>query len=128
MRTKANAYGILFEFPQSAEIDLNKMSLLFKQVGGDKAKQILDAVLPKTSLFAVKFSHVAKRFGLIRKDADYRQVGLKKIIRALPPESPVLREVLNELQAEKLDVLGAVNVLADLAFEKIKIKLIESGG
>ncbi len=126
VRTKANAYGILFEFPPKVEVDLGKIALVFKQLGGEKAKSILENILPQTSLFSVKFSHVAKRFGLIRKNADYRSVSLKRIIKSLQPESPVLREVLNELYSEKLDVVGAMNVFSDLAFEKIQVKPFEN--
>ncbi|HIH20079.1 TPA: DEAD/DEAH box helicase [Candidatus Micrarchaeota archaeon] len=128
VRTKANAYGILFDFPPSAEVDLKKIAQVFRQTGGDKVQQILSATLPKTSSFAVKFSHVGKRFGLIRRDAEYRQVSLKRIVRNLPSESPVLKEVFNELYAEKLDVVGASNLLADFAFERVKIKTLESAG
>ena len=128
VRTKANAYGILLEFPPTQKVEPDKIALLLAQIGGEKVQQILEAILPQSSLFAVKFSHVGKRFGLIRRDAEYRSVSLKRIVKSLPPDSPVLREVFNELYSEKLDVLGATNVFADLAFGKNKIKTIESQG
>lgn len=128
VRTKANAYGILFEFPPKQAVELDKIALLLKQLGGEKPQQVLSAVLPQSSLFSVKFSHVAKRFSLIRKNADYRGVSLKRIIKSLPPDSPVLREVFNELYSEKLDVLGASNFFADIAFGRMKVNYFESHG
>ncbi|MEM4255485.1 MAG: DEAD/DEAH box helicase [Candidatus Norongarragalinales archaeon] len=128
VRTKANAYGILLEFPPKHAVELGKVAEVFRQVGGEKVQKILEAILPQTSLFAVKFSHVGKRFGFIRRDAEYRSVSLKRIVRSLPPDSPVLREVFNELYSEKLDVVGAANVFSDLSFGKIKLKTVESEG
>ena len=125
VRTKSNAYGILFEFPAKVEVDLNQMASVFKTVGGEKAEGIVKAILPTTSLFAVKFSHVAKRFGLLRRNSDYRNVSLKRIVRNLPEDSPVLKEVFNELYSEKLDLVGAANVLADLAFQRISLDFVE---
>ncbi|HLD62688.1 MAG TPA: DEAD/DEAH box helicase [Candidatus Norongarragalinales archaeon] len=128
VRTKANAYGILLEFPPRQNVELDKIALLLAQVGGEKVQQVLAAVLPQSSLFAVKFSHVGKRFGFIRRDAEYRSVSLKRIVKSLEADSPLLREVFNELYSEKLDVLGAANVFTDLAFGKMKIKTVESEG
>lgn len=128
VRTKANAYGILFEFPPKQKIELEKIAAVLKQIGGEKPQQILSAVLPQSSMFAMKFSHVAKRFSLIRKNAEYRSVSLKRIVRSLPPESPVIKEVFNELYNEKLDVVGASNVFADIALGSMTVNHFESQG
>ncbi|MFH1056303.1 MAG: hypothetical protein V1717_00685, partial [Candidatus Micrarchaeota archaeon] len=128
VRSKASAYGILFEFPPRAKVDLEQIALALKRVGGEKAAGVLKSVLPESGLFAVKFSHVAKRFGLIRKNADYSKVSLRRIVKNLPEDSPVLKEVFNELYSEKLDVVGAANVLSGLSFGKIIVGKIEDKG
>ncbi|MBI2675249.1 MAG: DEAD/DEAH box helicase [Candidatus Aenigmarchaeota archaeon] len=62
--------------------------------------------LADSELLAWRFSHVARRFGIIAKDADYGKVYLKKAVKAYV-HHPAYLEALNEVIQEKLDIQAA---------------------
>jgi ATP-dependent Lhr-like helicase len=86
---------------------------------------ILEKALPRSSLFKWRFLHVAKRFGAIRRDAEFSKIRLNKLIE-LYFGSPIHTETLRELFTEKLDLEKAAAVLRDIQLGKIKI--IETRG
>jgi len=63
----------------------------------------LEKNLSESRLFQWRFIHVAKRFGAIRKDAEYGKVRLSKIID-LYSGTPLWNETLREIKTDKLDV------------------------
>ncbi len=64
---------------------------------------LLELNLSNSRLFQWRFIHVAKRFGVIRKDAEYGQRWLSRIID-LYQRTPVWEETLKEIKTDKLDV------------------------
>lgn len=65
--------------------------------------QLLSEVLGYTSLFAWRIWNVAKRFGLVSHDAEYRsQRG--RMLASLLRGTPVYVEALREIYVEKMDV------------------------
>jgi len=86
-------------------------------------ENILRKSLENTDLFLWKFSHVAKRFGVIRKDADYSKMTLKRILENLK-ETPVYEETFNEIFVEKLDILKTKEVIQKIHDGKIKVIVV----
>ncbi len=97
---------------------------LFNNLKPSDLDNLLEMNLTNTDLFRWRFLHVAKRFGIISKDADYSKAYLRKIIE-IYSKSPVYREALNEIFEEKLDIEGAKKALGQIRKGKIKIKLME---
>ncbi len=64
---------------------------------------LLELNLSNSRLFQWRFIHVAKRFGVIRKNAEYGQRWLSRIID-LYRKTPVWEETLREIKTDKLDV------------------------
>ncbi len=85
----------------------------------------LEVALPKTRLFEYKFLQVAKRFGVISKDAELGKVSLRRIIQEFVG-TPVFKETLNEIKVEKLDVENTKRVLEGI--REGRIKLVETEG
>jgi ATP-dependent helicase Lhr and Lhr-like helicase len=81
--------------------------------------------LERSSMFKWRFLHVAKRFGVIRKDADFQKIHLNKIISNYY-NTPVYKEAMNEILVEKMDVEHAREVLEKI--EKGEIKLVLKKG
>jgi ATP-dependent Lhr-like helicase len=75
---------------------------LFKTKPED-VEPLLELNLSNSRLFQWRFIHVAKRFGVIRKDAEYGQTWFSKIID-LYQKTPVWEETLQEIKTDKLDV------------------------
>ncbi|MBU0953391.1 MAG: DEAD/DEAH box helicase [Nanoarchaeota archaeon] len=75
-------------------------------------QDVLHLALEKTDLFFLRFAHVAKRFGIISRDADIMKAQLRRIVQRFDG-SPVYRETFNELR-DKFDVDQAIDVLQNI--------------
>lgn len=120
---KADAYRILFEFTDKARPDLIKT--LIAQTKPENLEKLLEQSLVRTTLFRYKFMHVARRFGLIERGADYQRVSVRRVIDAVI-DSPVYLETLRDIMTEKLDIVQARSVLTRL--QKGTIRLVEHEG
>jgi len=105
---RVDAYRILFDFPLKSQPKLIENYL--KTLDPDNLDTILEKTLERSSLFRWKFIHVAKRFGLLERGADYRRVGIRRIISAVV-DSPIHQETIRELMTEKLDLPHTKEVL-----------------
>lgn len=109
VRMRPSAFSMAFEF--SKEYPLEKLLKLLGELKGDSLESVLNRAVPHTPMFRTRFVDVAKRFGLIRKDADLNRINLKRLVEA-NENTPVFREALAELLYYKLDVENAKKVLA----------------
>jgi len=64
---------------------------------------------------------VAKRFGVIKRDADFGKAYIKKIIDVYK-DTPVEREVLNEILTEKLDLQKTKELIKKIKDFEIVVK------
>jgi len=86
---------------------------------------VITAVMERSSLFKHRFLHVARRMGVVRKDARFDRLNINKIVSQYIG-TPVYGEALREVVHEKLDIEGA-----KLMLDKIKngtIKVHVQGG
>lgn len=86
-------------------------------------EKILEYSIVNTDLFLWKFSHVAKRFGVIRKDADYSKSTLRRILQHLI-DTPVYKETLNEIFVEKLDIENTKKVIRMIKNGEIEVEIL----
>ncbi|MBI4164068.1 MAG: DEAD/DEAH box helicase [Candidatus Aenigmarchaeota archaeon] len=82
----------------------------FKNIQPNQLESLLELNLTNTEMFRWRFLHVAKRFGIISKDADYGKAYLKKIIEVYS-KSPAYKEALNEIFEDKLDIENTKDIL-----------------
>jgi ATP-dependent Lhr-like helicase len=121
--TRADPYRIVFDFPGRSRPDLIEQYL--KTLDPDNIRQILAASMERSQLFRWKFIHVAKRFGLLEKGADYQRIGIRRLISAVL-NSPIAKETMNELFVEKLDLEMTKEVLRRIQKKEIKLKTVSS--
>ncbi len=114
-----DAYRIVLEFPGKPRKDLVKKFLT--ETEPEEVETILERSLMRTSLFRYRFIHIAKRFGLISKDADYQKISIRRLIRAVL-DSPVYKETMKEIKKDKLDVENTEKIIEKIQEEKIEIK------
>ncbi len=101
---ETDPYRIIFKIKKPSD-RLHLLDIL----EGMSGRVILQAVqlgLADSEMLAWHFSQVARRFGIISKDADYGKLYLKKALRAYL-RHPAYREAMNEIIQEKLDVQSA---------------------
>ncbi|MCW4047472.1 MAG: DEAD/DEAH box helicase [Candidatus Bathyarchaeota archaeon] len=81
----------------------------------------------KTGLFKRRVIHVARRFGALKKWADFSNVSLQKLITSFEG-TPIYEEGLKEVFTKDLDAEGLVQVLGKIRGGEIKLQLLETGG
>jgi ATP-dependent Lhr-like helicase len=90
-------------------------------------KDILTKSTVKTGLFKRRTIHVARRFGALKKWADFSSVSLQKLITSFQ-DTPIYEEGLKEVFTKDLDADGLVQVLKSLRRGEIAIQPLETGG
>jgi ATP-dependent Lhr-like helicase len=81
----------------------------------------------KTGLFKRRVIQVARRFGALKKWADFSNVSLQKIISSFEG-TPIYEEGLKEVFSKDLDADGLVMVLERLKTGKVRLQVVETGG
>jgi ATP-dependent Lhr-like helicase len=81
----------------------------------------------KTGLFKRRVIHVARRFGALKKWADFSNVSLQKIITSFEG-TPIYEEGLKEVFTKDLDADNLVHVLGKIRDGEIHLEAVETGG
>ncbi|HLC68089.1 MAG TPA: DEAD/DEAH box helicase [archaeon] len=113
---KNDPYRIILQTVASVEKIISMMK------NPEDMNTVLTLALERSSMFKWRFLHVARRFGIIRRDAKYDKINMNKIVTAYS-RTPVYTETLRETFHEKMDVPKAQSVLAAIEKEEIKIKI-----
>ncbi len=116
---QTDPYRIIIKLPN---FNWKEVLVALNEINSKNLKTILELALPNTELFAWKFIHVAKRFGVISKDADYGKAYIRKIISSYS-KTLVHKEVLNEIFQEKLDLEKTKEILKLIKNKKISLEV-----
>jgi ATP-dependent Lhr-like helicase len=87
----------------------------------------LTAATVKTGLFKRRIIHVARRFGALKKWADFGSVSLQKLAKSFE-ETPIHEEALKEVFTKDLDLDKLISVLGEMRKGEITVQKIETGG
>ena len=90
-------------------------------------KDLLTKSTVKTGLFKRRVIHVARRFGALKKWADFSNVSLQKLVTSFEG-TPIYDEGLKEVFTKDLDAEGLVQVLGQIREGKIDICVVNTGG
>ena len=110
----------------------NSESILrvFDELGSMSPQAIKDTLMKstvKTGLFKRRVIHVARRFGALKKWADFSNVSLQKIITSFEG-TPIYEEGLKEVFTKDLDADNLVCVLGKIRDGEIHLQAVETGG
>jgi len=120
---QTDPYRIIFRLRQLG--DWRDIADTFFGLVPDSIEKILAIDLPAGELFAWHFAHVAKRFGIIKRDAELGKGYLRKVIRAYRDTIPY-REALAELFRQKLDVGKAAEIIGKVRSGQIAVEVRDS--
>jgi ATP-dependent Lhr-like helicase len=81
----------------------------------------------KTGLFKRRMIHVARRFGALKKWADFSSVSLQRLLKSFE-DTPIHDEALKEVFTKDLDVEKLVRVLGEVRRGEIQLQKVETGG
>ncbi len=81
----------------------------------------------KTGLFKRRVIQVARRFGALKKWADFSNVSIQKLISSFEG-TPIYEEGLKEVFSKDLDGDGLIMVLGRLREGKTRLQVVDTGG
>ncbi|MBI4174871.1 MAG: DEAD/DEAH box helicase [Candidatus Aenigmarchaeota archaeon] len=85
-------------------------------------ESMLASAIERSSMFKWRFLHVARRFGVISRDAKFDKINMNKIV-ANYAKTPIYSETLRELFLEKMDMQNAKLFLERLQKDEVKLHL-----
>ncbi len=98
-----------------------------KNISEQTLKETLTKSVVKTGLFKRRVIHVARRFGALKKWADFSNVSLQKLIQSFEG-TPIYDEGLKEVFTKDLDGDGLAQVLRQMRSNGIQLQVVETGG
>jgi ATP-dependent Lhr-like helicase len=90
-------------------------------------KDLLTKSTVKTGLFKRRIIHVARRFGALKKWADFSSVSLQKLVTSFEG-TPIYEEGLKEVFTKDLDADGLVQVLGRIRDGEVRLEALDTGG
>jgi len=122
--TQVDAYHIALISPYYLE-----PQAIRKELTGIKPEElnpILSGTLGHTSLFAWRLWNVAKRFGLVSHDAEYKSIR-GRMLATILKDTPVYAEALREVHVEKMDLENTEKVLRLIQEGVIEVEVVGRG-
>jgi ATP-dependent Lhr-like helicase len=110
--------------------DVTRLLEVFKELCSMTEQTVKDTLTKstvKTGLFKRRTIHVARRFGALKKWADFSSVSLQKLITSFQ-DTPIYEEGLKEVFTKDLDADGLVQVLTSIREGEIKLQPLETFG
>ncbi len=111
-------YRIVLDLPRGAKREWIAEAL--RAVPPEALYSFLRKVVSNSSYAKWQFLFVAKKFGVIRKDADYREMNMSKLMQSFE-RTPVMEETLEKTIWETMDVGRTEEVLRMIAGGEIEV-------
>ncbi len=114
-------YRIMMKLPRRIPSSMIENALT--DTAPEHLEGILRKAIKRSSFFRWRFLHVAKKFGAVRKDVDYRSLSLDRLMETFE-NTPMYHEALNKVFRDNMDIELAKKVLQKI--QEGEIKLITS--
>ena len=121
--TQTDPYRIAFI--SSFKIEPEIVAIELSKLTPEDVEGVLVEALQTSDLFAWRHWHVARRFGIVERKADYRSFRARTIVRALKG-TPVNVETQREVLAEKFDLETTQEVVRNIQNRKIAVDVVQS--
>lgn len=99
--------------PETVALELSKFT-------PDDVEKVLIESLQNSDLFAWRHWHVARRFGIVERKADYKTMRSRMLVRAMK-DTPLNTETQREVLLEKFDLQTARDIVTKIRAGEITI-------
>lgn len=111
-------YRVILEMPGRASPDLVRSLLL--ETSPEAVPSLMELVLAGSHYLRYRMVHVARKFGVLSRDIDYKKVNVARLLD-LYRGTPLWRETMREVLHDRLDVPQAQEILRRLQDGRIRI-------
>ncbi|MHA1359259.1 MAG: DEAD/DEAH box helicase [Candidatus Helarchaeota archaeon] len=119
---RIDPYRIVLSLPRI--ISPQEIKELLLKIDPAHINPILNITLKKSSLFRYRFFHIAKYFGILKKNARYKDFNLSRFIRIFEG-TPVFWETMRTVLNEKLDVPKTLALLHSIKTQEITVQILK---
>ena len=105
---QSDVYSIVLETPRN--IKANDVVKILRETDASSLGPLMRLLIRNSSYLRWQFVHVAKKFGAIRKGADYKMLNLSKLVDVFE-HSPIYEEAIAKTMWENMDVETTESVL-----------------
>lgn len=112
-------YRIMIEMPRTPKAD--RIQELLMGLDPDNLDSLIRIVIKNSSHLKWSMVRVGKKFGAIRKDLDFREVNMDRLLESLQ-ETVVLEEAIDKVVWEDMDIASTKRVLQALQSGGIELK------
>lgn len=116
----SDSYRINLELP--ARIPVERIKDILIKTKPETLEYLIETVLRNSTYIRWQLVHVARKFGALRKDSDYRSIGMKRLF-GLFEQSPIFEEALDKLIWERMDIENTKQVLRKIQNDEITIHI-----
>jgi ATP-dependent Lhr-like helicase len=103
-------------------IPAEKIRKLLYTTKAESLFYLLNTILKNSNYIRWQLIHIARKFGALRKDFDYRNVGIKKLF-TLFDNSLILDETIDKIIWERMDIVNTQKVLGEIQKGKIAVHI-----
>jgi ATP-dependent Lhr-like helicase len=123
-------YRIILELPRNVDRKMLEETIL--SIRSESVEGLIRLMVKNSTYLRWRFVYVAKKFGVVEKDADYRAIRFSKLFE-IYQDSPLYEEAVAKVLWEDLDLDDTRNVLGMLedgriAFEVSRVTPIGRAG
>jgi len=115
-----DAYRIRFILPRGIDVKMIKNILL--SIEPESIEAILRIILKKSTFIKWDAVKVARKFGILEKDASYENFSMERIMSVFQ-NTPFMEEVVDRVIWERMDVENASKAIKMIKEGKIKVKV-----
>ena len=116
----SDPYRINFELP--GRIPPDRIKDIIFQIAPESLYYLIQTIVRNSTYIRWQLIHVARKFGAIRKDFDYRNVGAKKLFTIFE-NSLVFDEAVDKIIWERMDIKNTQRVLQKIQSGEISIQI-----
>ncbi len=116
----SDAYRIQLQLP--TDVDPQKIKEILTTTTPESLEYLLETILRNSTYLRWQLVHVARKFGALRKDFDFRTIGTKKLI-SLFDHSLILGEALDKLIWDRMDIPHTQLVLKEIQNKTMSIHI-----
>ena len=116
----SDSYRINLELP--ARIPAERVKDILIKTKPETLEYLIETILRNSTYIRWQLVHVARKFGALRKDSDYRSIGMKRLF-GLFEQSPIFEEALDKLVWERMDIENTKQVLQKIQNDEITIHM-----
>ncbi|MEM3851858.1 MAG: DEAD/DEAH box helicase [Methanomassiliicoccales archaeon] len=116
--TETDPYRILIRLPARARKEWVEEAL--KSIEPEALAAFMSKVVLNLNYAKYQFLYTAKKFGIIRKDADYREVNMQRLMSSYE-NTPLMEETVEKTIWESMDIELTAQVLRKIREGEIRI-------